>query len=93
MHPLKRLLRDKRGQQIAVMGIIVACITVAVGSAIGLTVTAKTESVFWAMKLSANANTAFSDTVATVYGSWPMMGLIVISLIAAAILIAIAIIR
>jgi len=89
----RKFLRNQRGQQIAVMAIIVACITVAVGSAIGLTVTAKTESVFWAMKLSGAANTAFSDTVSTVYGAWPMMGLIVISLIAAAILIAIAIIR
>jgi len=77
---MRRFLRNERGH-------------VAVGSAIGLAVTAKTEDVFWAMRLSGASNTAFSNTVTTVYSAWPLMGLIVIALIAAAILIAIAIIR
>ena len=75
------------------MAIIVAIITVAIGSTVGLALTSKTESVFWAMKLGASANTAFSDTVTTIYSSWPLIGLIVLALIGAGVLVAIAIIR
>ena len=77
----------------SVMGIVIACITVGVGSAVGLAVISQTEDVFWNMELSTDANSAFDDTVGSIYDSWPLMGLIVLALIAAAILIAIAIIR
>lgn len=103
MNPLTKFLRDRRGQAISVMAIVVACIsqvhaiceqkTVGVGGAVGLAVLAQTEDVFWNMELTSNANSAFDDTVGTIYDAWPLMGLIVLALIAAAILMAIAIIR
>ncbi|MCK4387113.1 MAG: hypothetical protein KAV41_03490 [Candidatus Pacebacteria bacterium] len=89
----KKFVRSTRGQQLSVMAIIITCIVVGVGSAIGLVVLAKTEDVFDAMQLSTEANDAFDDTIGTIYTSWPMLGLVVIALIAGAILLSIGIIR
>lgn len=88
------MLKNRKGiAAISVMAIVVACITVGVGAAVGLAVISQTEDVFWNMELSTDANSAFDDTVGTIYDSWPLMGLIVLALIAASILMAIAIIR
>jgi len=94
MKKLRKIWRNRKAvSAISVMAIVVACITVGVGSAVGLAVISQTESVFWNMELSSNANSSFDDTIGTVYDAWPLMGLIVLALIAAAILMAIAIIR
>ena len=76
-----------------VIGVILVCITVAIGSTVGLTLTAKTKEVFDNMSLAAAANTAMSNTISTVYSSWPLLGIVVLALIAAAALAAIMILR
>lgn len=93
MKILKRFRENEKARSIAIMGIIVAIITVAIGSTVGLALVSTTEDVFWAMTLGGSANTAFSDTVSTIYSSWPLLGLVVLALIGAGVLIAIAIIR
>lgn len=95
MNFLKRLLRDKRGQvgPTAIVGVIVTIAVVAVGSVVGLTLTAKTKTVFDDMTLTTAANTAMSNTIKTVYSSWPLLGIVVLALIAAAAIGAIMILR
>ena len=67
-----------------IIGIFVAAITVGVGSVIGLALTAKSKGVFDAMELASAANTAMSNTVGTIYSSWPLSALIVLALFGAA---------
>jgi len=93
---LSLFVRDKRGQAIgatAIAGIIVTIAVVAVGSVVGLTITAKTKGVFDDMALSSAANTAMSNTIKTIYSSWPLLGIVVLGLIAAAAISAIMILR
>lgn len=66
---------------------ITACV-VAVASVIGLAITANSKKVFDDMALAAAANTAMSNTVSTIYTSWPLSGLIVLSLFGGAALMA-----
>lgn len=77
----------------AIIGIILVCITVAIGSTVGLTLTAKTKEVFDSMALASAANTAMSNTVSTIYSSWPLLGIVVLALIAAGALAAVMILR
>ena len=76
-----------------VMGIIVAIITVAVGSAVGLALVGKTDDVVQGLGLGTDAETAFNDTVDIIYSSWSLLGLVVLALIGSAVLIAIAVFR
>lgn len=69
--------------QLAVVGIFVAAVTVAVGSVVGLSLAAKSKDVFDHMNLATEANTAMSNTVSTIYSSWPLSGLIVLALFGA----------
>jgi hypothetical protein len=76
------------------MGIIVAIITVAVGSAVGLAMVSMTpKTVFLNLNASDASETAFNTTTDIVYNSWPLLGLVVLGLIGAAVLTAIAIFR
>lgn len=75
------------------MGIILAIITVAIGSAVGLALVSKTENVFWGLGATTAGNTSFNNTIGTVYTSWPLLGLVVLALIGGAVIIAIGIIR
>jgi hypothetical protein len=76
-----------------VMAIIVAIITVAVGSAVGLAMVSQTETVYLALDTSTEAETAFNSTTGIVYTSWPLLGLVVLGLIGAAVLSAIMFFR
>jgi hypothetical protein len=87
---------------LAIMGIIIAIITVGVGSAVGLAMVAKTDQVFQnlgpggaATHWPANdpAGLGFNNTLGVVYSSWPMLGLVVLGLIGAAVISAIMIFR
>jgi len=97
------------------MGIIMAIITVAVGSAVGMALLSKTDLIFQALgplptgthaagadtytnSWSGNATasavaSAFNSTVGIAYSSWPMLGLVVLGLIGAAVISAIMIFR
>jgi len=77
----------------AIIGVILVCIVVAVGSTVGLTLTAKTKEVFDDMSLSESANTAMSNTVSTIFSSWPLLGIVVLALIAASAIAAVMILR
>lgn len=72
--------RNQKAQATGIIAIFVAAITVGVGSVIGLALTAKSKSVFDDMSLASAANTAMSNTVGTIYSSWPLSGLIVLAL-------------
>ncbi len=80
-------------KEFGILGIIVAIITVAVGSAIGLAMVSQTQTVFIALDASADAETAFNSTVGIVYDAWPLLGLAVLALIGATVLAAIMIFR
>lgn len=67
----------------AIIGIVIAVIAVSVGSVIGLTFTAKTKDVYDTMTLSSAANTAMDNVVTTIYGAWPLFGVVVLALIGA----------
>lgn len=84
---------SRRAGGFGILGIILAIITVAVGSAIGLAMVAKTDAVFQALGLSSNASTAFNNTVSIVYSSWPLLGLAVLAMIGATVIAAIMIFR
>lgn len=77
----------------AIMGIILAIITVGIGSAIGLAMVAKTESVYNTLGVTANASSAFNNTVSIIYSSWPLLGLAVLAMIGATVIAAIMIFR
>lgn len=76
-----------------IMMIIVAIITVAVGSAVGLAMVSQTGTVFLSLDASTEAETAFNSTTGIVYDSWPLLGLVVLGLIGAAVLSAITLFR
>jgi hypothetical protein len=78
---------------IAIMGIILAIITVGIGSAIGLAMIAKTETVFNGLGVGTNASNAFNGTVNIIYSSWPLLGLAVLAMIGATVIAAIMIFR
>lgn len=77
----------------AIMAIIVACITVAIGSAIGMALVGKTDAVVQDMELGTDAETGFNSTVSTIYSAWPLLGIVVLSLIGSAAIAAIMIFR
>lgn len=78
-----RIFKNIKGQATGIIAIFVAAITVGVGSVIGLALTAKSKAVFDSMALATAANTAMSNTVSTIYSSWPLSGLIVLALFGA----------
>lgn len=75
------------------MMIIIAIITVAVGSAVGLAMVSQTQTVFLSLNADTAAETAFNSTTDIVYNSWPLLGLVVLGLIGAAVLSAITLFR
>jgi hypothetical protein len=75
------------------MGIILAIVTVGIGSAIGLAMISKTQTVYYGLGVSTNASTAFNNTVNIVYSSWPLLGLAVLAMIGATVIAAIMIFR
>jgi hypothetical protein len=81
------------GAAFGVMMIIVAIITVAVGSAVGLAMVSQTSTVFYALNANTAAETAFNSTTDIVYSSWPLLGLVVLGLIGAAVLSSIMLFR
>ncbi len=81
------------GGGFGVMMIIVAIITVAVGSAVGLAMVSQTSTVFLALNADDSAETAFNSTTDIIYNSWPLLGLVVLGLIGAAVLSAITLFR
>lgn len=81
------------GAGFGIMMIIIAIITVAVGSAVGLAMVSQTQTVFLALDTSTDAETAFNSTTGIVYDSWPLLGLVVLGLIGAAVLSAITLFR
>ena len=81
------------GAAFGIMMIIVAIITVAVGSAVGLAMVSQTATVFYGLDASTAASTAFNSTTDIVYSSWPLLGLVVLGLIGAAVLSAIMLFR
>lgn len=91
MKSLKKLWEDRRGASI--LGIITVVVVIGVGSVIGLTLIAKSKEVFDNMALAAAANTAMDNTVATLYSSWPLLGLVALAMIGAAAIAAFMIIR
>ncbi len=76
-----------------IMMIIVAIITVAVGSAVGLAMVSQTQTVFLSLDTATEAETAFNSTTNIIYTSWPLLGLVVLGLIGAAVLTAIMLFR
>lgn len=83
MSKMRKFWSNVKAQGGAIAGIFIAAVTVAVGSVIGLALTAKSKAVFDTMALASAANTAMSNTVTTIYGSWPLSGLIVLALFGA----------
>ena len=81
------------GGGFGIMMIIVAIITVAVGSAVGLAMVSQTGTVFLALDAGTDAETAFNSTTDIIYNSWPLLGLVVLGLIGAAVLSAITLFR
>lgn len=83
------LLSDVKAQMGGgIAAIFVTACVVGVASVIGLAITANSKQVFDNMALAAAANTAMSNTVSTIYTSWPLSGLIVLSLFGSAALAA-----
>ena len=78
---------------VAIMGIILAIITVGIGTAIGLAMIAKTETVYNSLGVGTNAGVAFNNTVNIIYSSWPLLGLAVLAMIGATVIAAIMIFR
>lgn len=78
-----RLFKNRKGSA-AVYAIFVAAVIVAVASVIGLAITSLAKDVFDGMALASAANTAMSNTVATIYTSWPLSGIIVLAMFGAA---------
>ena len=86
---MRKFLRDVKAQVSGgIAGIFVVAIIVSVASVVGLAITANSKDVFDGMALAAAANTAMDNTVSTIYTSWPLSGLIVLSLFGAAALAA-----
>jgi hypothetical protein len=81
------------GGGFGIMMIIVAIITVAVGSAVGLAMVSQTGTVFLSLDAGTDAETAFNSTTDIIYNSWPLLGLVVLGLIGAAVLSAITLFR
>lgn len=81
------------GAGFGIMMIIVAIITVAVGSAVGLAMVSQTGTVYYALDTTTDAETAFNSTTGIIYDSWPLLGLVVLGLIGAAVLSAITLFR
>lgn len=81
------------GAGFGIMMIIVAIITVAVGSAVGLAMVSQTSTVFMSLNADVAAETAFNATTDIIYNSWPLLGLVVLGLIGAAVLSAITLFR
>jgi hypothetical protein len=81
------------GGGFGIMMIIVAIITVAVGSAVGLAMVSQTGATFLALDATPEAETAFNSTADIIYNSWPLLGLVVLGLIGAAVLSAITLFR
>lgn len=67
-----------------VTGIFIIAAIVAIASVVGLTIAAKSKAVFDTMALSTAANTAMSNTISVIFGSWPLSGLIVLAMFGAA---------
>jgi hypothetical protein len=80
-------------KEFGLMGIIVAIITVAVGSAVGLAMVSYTGTVFYNLGAGSAANNSFGNTTSIIYTSWPLLGLAVLGLIGAAVLASIMIFR
>lgn len=80
---MRKFLKNVKAQATGIIAIFVAAITVGVGSVIGLALTAQSKAVFDDMSLASAANSAMSNTVATIYSSWPLSGLIVLALFGA----------
>jgi hypothetical protein len=68
------------------MGIIIAIITVAVGSVVGLAMVSATSTVAQGLNISTIANTTLNNTLGTIYSSWPLLGLVVLALIGGAVI-------
>jgi p-aminobenzoyl-glutamate transporter AbgT len=81
------------GGGFGIMMIIIAIITVAVGSAVGLAMVSQTGTTFLSLNASDEAETAFNSTTDIIYNSWPLLGLVVLGLIGAAVLSAITLFR
>ena len=81
------------GGGFGIMMIIVAIITVAVGSAVGLAMVSQTGTTFLSLNAAPEAETAFNSTTGIIYNSWPLLGLVVLGLIGAAVLSAITLFR
>jgi hypothetical protein len=81
------------GAAFGIMMIIVAIITVAVGSAVGLAMVSQTGTVFEALNPTQAATDAFGNTTSIIYSSWPLLGLVVLGLIGAAVLSSIMLFR
>ena len=81
------------GAAFGIMMIIVAIITVAVGSAVGLAMVSQTSTVFDSLNPSTEATNAFGNTTNIIYSSWPLLGLVVLGLIGAAVLSSIMLFR
>ena len=81
------------GGGFGIMMIIVAIITVAVGSAVGLAMVSQTGATFLSLNAAPEAETAFNSTAGIIYNSWPLLGLVVLGLIGAAVLSAITLFR
>ena len=76
-----------------IMMIIVAIITVAVGSAVGLAMVSQTGTTFLALHATAEAETAFNSTADIIYNSCPLLDLVFLALIGSAVLSAITLFR
>jgi len=80
-------------QGFGILMIIIAIITVAVGSAVGLAMVSQTANVFGGLNAAPEAANAFGNTTNIIYTSWPLLGLVVLALIGAAVLAAIMLFR
>lgn len=86
-------MRSKAGA-LMIIGIIVTVAGIAIGSVVGLTMTAKAHTVYNGMSgMPSAANTAMTNTTSTIYTSWPLFGIVVLALIGGAALAAITLFK
>lgn len=71
--------RKNRKGSMAVIGVLMIAITVAIGAVIGLATVALSKDIFDDMSLATAANTAMTNTTNTIYSAWPLSGIAVLA--------------